>query len=81
MSRAKACAKREEALEAFTHVGRFISCTPYGNGHINDTFLAVADTGKRYIFQRINTSIFPDLKGVMNNIVSVTRHIQQKVEE
>ena len=81
MSRAKACAKREEALDAFTHVGKFISCTPYGNGHINDTFLAVADTGKRYIFQRINTAIFPDLKGVMNNIVSVTRHIQQKVEE
>ena len=81
MSRAKACAKRNEALEAFTHVGRFVSCTPYGNGHINDTFLAVTDAGKRYIFQRINTAVFPDLKGMMNNIVTVTRHIHRKVEE
>ncbi len=81
MSREKACSKREEAMQAFSHVGNFISCTPYGNGHINDTFLLVTDLGKRYIFQRINTSIFPDLKGVMNNIVSVTRHIQHKVDE
>ena len=81
MSRAKACAKRDEALDAFTHVGKFISCTPYGNGHINDTFLAIADTGKRYIFQRINTAIFPDLKGVMGNIIAVTEHIHAKVAE
>ena len=81
MSREQACAKRAEALDAFNHVGHFVSCTPYGNGHINDTFLAISDTGKRYILQRINTAIFPDLKGVMNNIVSVTRHIHHKVGE
>ena len=28
---------------------------PYGNGHINDTFLV---TPKKYIMQRINVSIF-----------------------
>ena len=31
-------------------------CAPYGNGHINDTFLVVV--GKRYIMQRMNTAIF-----------------------
>ena len=30
--------------------------SPYGNGHINDTF--GADSTPRYILQRINTSVF-----------------------
>ena len=80
MLRAQACAKKEEALEYFSHIGKFVSCEPYGNGHINDTFLAVADNGKRYIFQRINTNVFQNFKGVMKNIVAVTEHIRQKVE-
>ena len=80
MSREIACSKREEALEAFSHIGKVISCTPYGNGHINDTFLVVADSGKRYIFQRINTDIFRNFKGVMGNIVAVTEHIRKRVE-
>ena len=79
MSRAKACQKRDEALSAFSHVGPFISCEPYGNGHINDTFLVVSETGRRFIFQRINTDVFPDFSGVMKNIVSVTTHIRRKV--
>ena len=42
-------------------------CEPYGNGHINDTFLVVAD--KRYILQRMNTSIFTRPVELMENIV------------
>ena len=79
MTREKACMKREEALSAFSHAGPFISCEPYGNGHINDTFLVKSETGRRYIFQRINTNIFPDFSGVMKNIVAVTTHIRRKV--
>ncbi len=80
MSRELACSKREEALEAFSHIGRVVGCTPYGNGHINDTFLVETDSGKRYIFQRINTDIFRNFKGVMGNIVAVTEHIRKRVE-
>ena len=54
------------------------SCEPYGNGHINDTFLVIAD--KRYILQRMNTSVFPNPVGLMENIVGVTEHIRQKTE-
>ena len=51
-------------------------CEPYGNGHINDTFLVVAD--KRYILQRMNTDIFTRPVELMENIVGVTEHIRSK---
>jgi Ser/Thr protein kinase RdoA (MazF antagonist) len=54
------------------------SCEPYGNGHINDTFLVVAD--KRYILQRMNTAVFPRPVELMENIVGVTEHIRRKTE-
>ena len=56
------------ALRAFFSVAPK-SCEPYGSGHINDTFLVVAD--KRYILQRMNTSIFPDPDGLMKNILHI----------
>ncbi|MBE6596297.1 MAG: aminoglycoside phosphotransferase family protein [Ruminococcaceae bacterium] len=54
-------------------------CQPYGNGHINDTFLVVAD--KRYIMQRMNTDIFPCTEKLMENILGVTEHIRKKTAE
>lgn len=51
----------------------------YGNGHINDTYLVSECPG--YIIQRINTSIFTDPDGVMENIEAVTLHIKKKLIE
>lgn len=77
MTREEACAKKSEALVAYSHVGEIKSVSPYGNGHINDTFLVVTDS-KRYILQRINDSVFPNPREVMENIEKVTSHIRQK---
>ncbi len=64
-----------EALAAyFTEAPSY--CAPYGNGHINDTFLVVV--GKRYIMQRMNTAIFTRPAQLMANIVGVTEHIRNK---
>ena len=64
-----------EALAAyFTETPSY--CAPYGNGHINDTFLVVV--GKRYIMQRMNTTIFTNPVELMANIVGVTGHIRNK---
>ncbi|MBQ1244990.1 MAG: aminoglycoside phosphotransferase family protein [Clostridia bacterium] len=52
---------------------------PYGNGHINDTYLVSADEGK-YIMQKINKSIFKDPVGLMNNISLVTEYIARHKE-
>ena len=47
-----------------------------GNGHINSTYIVTTESGKRYILQILNTAIFTDPVGVMNNIVAVTEHIR-----
>ena len=80
MTRAELCAKKEETLAAFGKIGKVTYCEPYGNGHINDTFLTVAENGKRYILQRINHFIFTKPNEIMENIVAVTEHIRKKVE-
>lgn len=48
----------------------------YGNGHINDTYLV---TMPRYILQRINTAIFTDPEGLMENIENVTSFLRRKI--
>lgn len=52
---------------------------PYGNGHINDTYLC--ETAPRFILQRLNTNVFENPAQVMNNIVNVTRFLSKKLEE
>ena len=49
---------------------------PFGNGHINDTFIAGDN-----IIQRVNTNIFEDCDGLMNNIMLVTDYLKRKVAE
>ena len=43
--------------DLFAIPGKVEKVEPYGNGHINQTYLVTADCG-RYILQRINDSIF-----------------------
>lgn len=54
-----------------------ILAEPYGNGHINDTY--VVDGSPRYILQSINTSIFTDPDALMENICGITEHIKAKL--
>ena len=50
----------------------------YGSGHINETYRMACPDGPQYIFQKINTSIFPDPDALMENIRRVTEHIRSK---
>ena len=50
---------------------------PYGDGHINDTY--IADSTPKYILQRINTSIFKNPDELMHNISSVTKHLRNAI--
>jgi hypothetical protein len=62
--------------------GTLIEASPYGSGHINDTYAVVADqagTPVRYIFQRINHDIFKDPVKLMDNISRVTTHLAGKL--
>ncbi len=53
--------------------------TPYGKGHINDTYLSNA-CEPRFILQRINHNVFKRPEDVMENIVHVTEHLRKKIE-
>ncbi len=53
------------------------SLVPYGNGHINDTYITVDEP--KCILQRINTSIFKHPQEVMSNIISVTAYLRERI--
>ena len=64
-----------DILSNFAINGEFIFCEPYGSGLINRTYVAVYNEGGkrvRYIVQRINTNLFKNVDGLMNNIKIVT---------
>ena len=52
----------------------------FGNGHINDTFI-VTKNGKKMVLQRLNTDVFKNGTGVMENIVNVTEYLAEKIKE
>lgn len=52
---------------------------PYGNGHINETYL-VTTGEKRFILQRVNGYVFPKPEDVMDNIERVTAFLKAQIE-
>jgi len=81
-TRGEAGNNRDEALRAvaaqFQFRGKAVAFVPYGNGHINDTYLVTCngpDAPARYILQRINAQVFRSPAAVMQNIERVTAHL------
>jgi len=72
----------QQIASHFAIEGRFLMGEPYGCGHINSTYCLYYDRGSRppmrVILQKINTGIFRDPDGLMNNIALVTEHIRSK---
>ena len=68
-------------LDNFTLDAEPIICERFGHGHINETYIVVTDTGNRYILQKINNHVFPDVAGLMENIVAVTEHLRKKTDD
>jgi len=64
--------------------GEFLHASPYGSGHINDTYAAVYNQGGtlvRYIVQRINHSVFKQPVPLMENVERVTSYTRRKLNE
>ena len=70
-----------EVLRAFRLDAKPVSCEPYGCGHINVTYLAVMESGQRYILQKINSNTFRDVAGLMENITAVTEFLRTKTDD
>jgi Ser/Thr protein kinase RdoA (MazF antagonist) len=49
----------------------------YGHGHINKTY--ATKSNPRLLIQEINTAVFKDPDAMIQNIVSVTKHISKKL--
>lgn len=73
--------RAEDVAKLFALDGEPMMAVPFGNGHINDTYFVETSRARKYILQKVNTGIFPDMEGLMNNILLVTSHIRQKVAQ
>lgn len=72
------------AARAFDIRGKFAGATPYGSGHINDSYCAIFEqrgASTRYLLQRINHHIFKNPVALMENIERVTAHLAARVAD
>jgi len=73
----------KEIVQQFLIDGHVCEISPFGTGHINDTYCVVSEQGdvrRRYVLQRINHAIFKDPPKLMENVRRVTDHIRQKLQ-
>ena len=73
----------QQIASRFAIDGTATEVKPLGEGFINDTYTVAldGDPRPRYILQRKNHLIFPDVPAMMDNIDRVTRHIKTKVQD
>lgn len=71
----------QDILNAFQLKGKPLFCQRFGEGHINETYLATCDTGLSYILQKINTNTFKDPVGLMENVSSVTDFLAKNSDD
>ncbi|MBQ7338454.1 MAG: aminoglycoside phosphotransferase family protein [Clostridia bacterium] len=68
--------------EVFGLPGEIVSTEIIGNGNINRTYDVLMEDGDirtRYIFQSINTFVFKQPVGIMQNIARITAHCGEKL--
>lgn len=73
----------EDAIYAFGFGNRCSYVKPFGAGHINETH-AVYMPGEggdelAYVLQRVNSNVFKDPAGVMDNIFGVTEYLRNVI--
>ncbi len=73
----------DQVIAQFKTKGRLAEKIPYGNGHINDTFLVTYEMPeggtRRYILQKMNHSIFKEPVQLMENVVNVTEYLRKVI--
>ncbi len=70
-------------MNEFNIKGRLVSLAPFGNGNINDTFLAIyrnTFTETQVILQKVNKNVFPKPEEIMANMHEVTRHCHERLQ-
>ncbi len=68
-------------VAGFAIPGELVATAHFGSGHIHATFVAEFNANaetSRYVFQRLNERVFPDIAAVMDNLVRVLAHLDAK---
>ena len=65
----------------FVASGNIRRISPLGNGNVNDTFLVEPHEaeGEAFVMQRVNTDVFRSPERVMHNLLTVSRHVDDKL--
>lgn len=75
----------EDAIYAFGFGPRCSYVKPFGAGHINETYAVympgVDGDELSYVLQRVNSNVFKDPAGVMDNIFGVTEYLRNVIRE
>ena len=82
MEKLSSTAGLSQACHGFAIEGSYQNCIPYGNGHINDTYLLTYQkdgTDAVYILQHMNKTIFTHPEALMENIIHVTGFLKKKI--
>ena len=72
----------KEIVDNYDFQGALESCIPYGNGHINDTYLLTFEKDSKSIkvvLQRINKTVFTKPVEVMENIIGITSYLRKQI--
>jgi len=70
-------------VNKFNIKGRLVTIVPFGNGNINDTFLAVfrnTFTETQVVLQRVNKAVFPQPEAIMRNMHNITLHCHERLD-
>ncbi|MEH2232729.1 MAG: aminoglycoside phosphotransferase family protein [Nostoc sp.] len=67
----------------FAQLGNVTGVKAFGSGNINDTFLATLDSSKEqhFVLQRINTQVFRQPQLIMQNMRTLTEHVQKRLQD
>ena len=68
-------------LNQFQLDSEAVTCERHGCGHINETYLVVTQSGRRYILQKLSNRAFPDIAGLQENIAAVTEYLHRQVSD
>jgi Ser/Thr protein kinase RdoA (MazF antagonist) len=69
--------------QQFVRSGSIREVKPFGSGNINDTFLVLLDDSPEpyFILQRINTQVFTNPRGVMQNMRIFSQHVRDRLTQ
>ncbi len=82
--------KIETIVSHFNIEGCFVDASPWGSGHINDTYVVIMEdpceetataVEVHYTLQRINHFVFKKPIELMQNAMAVSRHLAEKIKE